>query len=68
MVGRRGTNSGKIDEEISWRNGKSFCQLNDIFESHVSLSPLHAADVIAMQSRSFGQFFLRVASLVTELP
>jgi hypothetical protein len=68
VVGWRGTSSGKIDEEISWRNGKSLCQLNNIFESHVSLSPLHAADVIAMQSRSFSQFLLRVASLVAELP
>jgi hypothetical protein len=68
VVGWRGTSSGKIDEEISRRNGKSFCQLNDIFESHVSLSPLHATDVIAMQPRSFGQFLLRVASLVAELP
>jgi hypothetical protein len=59
---------GKIDEEVSWRNGKSFCQLNDIFESHVSLSPLHTDNVIAMQSRSFGQLLLRVASLVAELP
>ena len=59
---------GKIDEKISRRNGKSLCQLYDIFESHVSLSPLHAANVVAMQPSPFGQFFLRIASLVAELP
>ena len=59
---------GKIDEEVSWRNGKSFCQLNDIFESYVSLSPLNSADVISMQPGPFCQFLLGIASLVTELP
>jgi hypothetical protein len=38
MIGRRGTSSRKIEEEFSWQSGKSLCQLNDIFESHVSLS------------------------------
>ena len=68
MVGRRRMNSGKIDEEVSWRNGKSLRQLDDILQRDITFATLHAADVVAVQSRSFGQFLLRVASLVAELP
>ena len=60
--------SGKVYEQIAWRHRKRLRQLHNVFESHIPLATLHPADVIAMQFRSFGEFLLRVASLVAELP
>jgi hypothetical protein len=59
---------GEIDEEISRRNGKSLCQLDDIFESDVPFAALYPANVVAMQSGALCQFLLRIAPLVAELP
>ncbi len=60
--------SGKVDKEVARRHRKRLRQLHDVFEGHIPLATLHPADVIAMQFRSFGEFLLRVASLVAELP
>ena len=60
--------SGKVYEQIAWRHRKRLGQLHNVFECHIPLATLHPADVIAMQFRSFGEFLLRVASLVAELP
>jgi hypothetical protein len=59
---------GKIHKEFSRRNRKGLCQFHDILQSHIPLTALDPADVVAMQPGPFGQFLLRVASLVTELP
>jgi hypothetical protein len=63
-----GLRSWKIHKEISWRNGQRLRQLYDVFQSHIPFAALYPADVIAMQSRPFRQFLLRVAPLVAELP
>jgi len=60
--------SGKVDKEVARRHRKRLRQLHDVFDGHIPLATLHPADVIAMQFRSFGEFLLRVASLVAELP
>jgi hypothetical protein len=45
---------GKIHEKLLRWNRKSFCQLYDILQGHIPFASFYAADVIAMQSRSFG--------------
>jgi len=54
----------EIREEFPWRHGESLGELYDILQRHVPFTPLYSTDIIAMQSRSFSQFFLRVASLI----
>ena len=68
ILDRHGMRSGKVDKEVARRHRKRLRQLHDVFEGHIPLATLHPADVIAMQFRSFGEFLLRVASLVAELP
>jgi len=60
--------SGKVYEQVARRHRKRLRQLHDVFKSHIPLATLHTTHVIAMQLRSFGEFLLRVASLVAELP
>ncbi len=57
---------GKVSEKLFWRDRKSLRQLYDILQSHVPFASLHPADVVAMQSRSFGQFLLRIAAFVAQ--
>lgn len=59
---------GKIYEKFARRHRKRLRQLYNVFESHIPLATLHTAHVIAMQFRAFGEFLLRVASLVAETP
>jgi len=59
-----GQNLGKVCEKILRRDRKSLRQLYDIFQRHISLTSLDSTDIITVQSRSFSQFFLRVASFV----
>ena len=59
---------GKVCEKIARRHRKRIRQFHDVFESNIPLATLHTAHIIAMQICSFGQFLLRVASLVAELP
>ena len=58
----------KVYEKVARRHRKRLGQLHDVFEGHIPLAALHTTHVIAMQIRSFGEFLLRVASLVAELP
>jgi hypothetical protein len=58
----------KVREKIFWRNRERLCQLHDVFQRHIPLTTLHAANIIAVQPRPFGQLLLRVAALVTEFP
>jgi hypothetical protein len=60
--------SGKICKKILWRNRKRLRQLHNVLQSHVPLSTLYPADIIAMQPRPLCQLFLRVAAFITELP
>lgn len=46
------------------RDRKSLRQLYNILQRHIPLATLHAAHVVAMQARTFGQFLLGVAPLV----
>ena len=60
--------SGEIRKKVLWRDRKRLRQLHNVLQSHVPLSALYPANVIAMQPRPFCQLFLRVAAFITELP
>jgi hypothetical protein len=50
-------------KKIFSTDGKRPSQLHNVFQAYVPFTPFHAADVIAMEVRPFGQFLLRVAAL-----
>ena len=47
-------------------NGKRPSQLHNVFEGHIALAPLHAADIVAVQTRSLCQLFLGVSPFLTQ--
>jgi hypothetical protein len=53
-------------KEVFRTDGKGSCQLHNVLQAYVSFTPFHAADVIAMEVRPFGQIFLRVAALLPQ--
>ena len=55
------TASWKFVEQLFRSYGQSFGELDDILERNVSFSALNAADIIAVESRSFCKFLLRQA-------
>jgi hypothetical protein len=74
MRGRSGANSGpygpsrEIRKQIARLDGKGSRQFDDVFQSNIPLAALNPTHVIAMQAGPFGQFLLRVAPLIAELP
>jgi len=60
--------SREVHEQVTWLYSQSLRQLDDVLQGHISLSTLNSADIVPMQSCPFGQFFLRIAPLVAELP
>ena len=60
--------SGKVYEKVARRHRKCLRQLYDIFQCNISLAALHTSHIIAMQAGSLGQFLLRIAAFVAELP
>lgn len=57
---------GKVRKKLFRGNRKSFCQLYDILQSYIPFASFYPADVVAMQSRTFGQFLLRVAAFIAQ--
>jgi|ERR1700679_3620347 hypothetical protein len=57
---------GKVRKKLFRRNRKSFCQLYDILQGYIPFASFYPADVVAMQSRTFGQFLLRVAAFIAQ--
>ena len=51
----------KVHKKLFRRNRKSLCQLHDILQGRIPFSSFYPADVVAMQSRSSGQFPLRTS-------
>jgi hypothetical protein len=60
--------SGEICKKVLWRDRKRLRQLHNVLQSHIPLSALYPANVIAMQPCPFCKLFLRVATFITELP
>ena len=58
----------KVDKKIFRRHCQRLRQLYDVFESYVSLPPLHSADIVPMEARALGKLFLRKAALVAKTP
>ena len=58
----------EISKQVARLDGKGFRQLDDVLQRHIPLAALDSADVVAMQSGSFGQCLLGIAPLVAELP
>lgn len=58
--------SPKIRKQLFRRYRQRFGQLDDVFQTHVPLTALHAADVVSMEISPFRQFLLREAALLTE--
>ena len=62
------TSGREIRKQLSRLDGKRLCQLDDVLQGDIPLAALDAADLVPMQSGALGQFFLRIATLVAELP
>jgi hypothetical protein len=60
--------SREICKQVSRRDRKRLCQLDDIFQGYIPFSAFNPADVIPVQPSPFGQFFLRIAPFFAELP
>jgi hypothetical protein len=58
----------KIYKQLARLDGKGFCQFDDVLKGHVPFAALDAADVVAVQPGTLGQFLLGIAPLVAELP
>ena len=58
----------KVYKQLARLNRKCLRQLHDVFEGHVPLATLDAADVIPVEAGALGQLLLRIAPLVAELP
>ena len=63
---RRNRVLGKISKKFFRRDRKSLRQFYDILQGHIPFASFYPADVVAMQSRSFGQFLLRVAAFIAQ--
>jgi len=56
--GRDGPSSPEVREEFAWRDRERASELNDVFESYVSLASFDSPYIVAVQVRAFSQRLL----------
>jgi hypothetical protein len=57
---------GKVGKKLFRRHRKGSRQFYDILQGYIPFASFYTAHVVAVQSRSFGQFLLRIATFVTQ--